>query len=86
MAPEGSLFPPEGQYVVGYVSDSGMARLTNIARQQQHPALDVEGTPSFDLPDTEAYEGDEIDVKTSSHARSRSIGRPCQGQRAKRAR
>ena len=23
--------------------------------------LDVNGTPSFDLPDTEAYEGDEID-------------------------
>ena len=29
MAPEGSFFPPEdGEYVVGYLSDSGMAKLT----------------------------------------------------------
>ena len=63
MAPEGSLFPPEaGQYVVGYVSDSGMARLTNTSLGASNTLLlDVEGTPSFDLPDTEAYEGDEID-------------------------
>ena len=64
MAPEGSLFPPEaGQYVVGYVSDSGMARLTNTSLGSSNTLLlDVEGTPSFDLPDTEAYEGDEIDA------------------------
>ena len=63
MAPEGSLFPPEaGQYVVGYVSDRGMARLTNTSLGSSNALLlDVEGTPSFDLPDTEAYEGDEID-------------------------
>ena len=63
MAPEGSLFPPEaGQYVVGYVSESGMARLTNTSIGTSNTLLlDVEGTPSFDLPDTEAYEGDEID-------------------------
>lgn len=63
MAPEGSLFPPEaGQYVVGYVSDTGMARLTNTSLGASNTLLlDVEGTPSFDLPDTEAYEGDEID-------------------------
>jgi putative ABC transport system permease protein len=63
MAPEGSLFPPEaGQYVVGYVSDRGMARLTNTSLGSSNTLLlDVEGTPSFDLPDTEAYEGDEID-------------------------
>ena len=64
MAPEGSLFPPEaGQYVVGYLSDSGMARLTNTSPGSSNTLLlDVEGTPSFDLPDTEAYEGDEIDA------------------------
>ena len=63
MAPEGSLFPPEaGQYVVGYVSDSGMARLTNASLGVSNTLLlDVDGTPSFDLPDTEAYEGGEID-------------------------
>ena len=64
MAPEGSLFPPEaGQYVVGYLSDSGMARLTNTSLGSSNTLLlDVEGTPSFDLPDTEGYEGDEIDA------------------------
>ena len=64
LAPEGSLFPPEpGQYVVGYLSDSGMARLTGAALGDSNTLLlDVDGTPSFDLPDTETYEGDEIDA------------------------
>ncbi len=63
MAPEGSLFPPNaGEYVVGYVSPSGMARLTgNEVGTSNTIVLDVEGTPSFDLPDTQTYEGDEID-------------------------
>ena len=67
MAPEGSLFPPEaGQYVVGYLSDSGMARLTNTSLGSSNTLLlDVDGTPSFDLPDTESYEGDEIDAVKS---------------------
>jgi len=67
MAPEGSLFPPEnGQYVVGYLSDSGMARLTgNQLGSSNTILLDVEGTPSFDLPDTETYEGEEIDFVKS---------------------
>ena len=67
MAPEGSLFPPEaGQYVVGYVSDSGMARLTNASLGASNTILlDVEGSPSFDLPDTQTYEGDEIDAVKS---------------------
>ena len=49
MAPEGSIFPPEpGQYVVGYVSESGMARLTNSSIGNSNTImLDVEGTPSF---------------------------------------
>ncbi|MDB2570835.1 FtsX-like permease family protein, partial [Euryarchaeota archaeon] len=64
MAPEGTLFPPEpGQYVVGYLSDAGMARLTGeVIGASNIIMLDVEGTPSFDLPDTSEYEGDEIDA------------------------
>ena len=63
MAPEGSMFPPdEGDYVVGYLSDSGMSRLTgDVIGTSNIIVLDVEGTPSFDLPDTQEYEGDEID-------------------------
>ena len=63
MAPEGSLFPPEaGEFVVGYLSDTGMARLTgNDLGSSNLIVLDVNGTPSFDLPDTEEYEGEEID-------------------------
>ncbi|MBA4694428.1 MAG: FtsX-like permease family protein [Candidatus Poseidoniales archaeon] len=63
MAPEGSLFPPEeGEYVVGYLSELGMSRLTGEEIGSSNTILlDVEGTPSFDLPDTEEYEGDEID-------------------------
>jgi len=64
MAPEGTLFPPEsGEYVVGYLSDAGMARLTGEAVGISNIImLDVEGTPSFDLPDTSEYEGEEIDA------------------------
>jgi putative ABC transport system permease protein len=64
MAPEGELFPAEpGQFVVGYLSDAGMARLTGEAIGTSNTILlDVEGTPSFDLPDTNEYEGDEIDA------------------------
>jgi putative ABC transport system permease protein len=64
MAPEGNLFPPEpGQYVVGYLSDAGMARLTGDKIGTSNTIiLDVEGTPSFDLPDTQEYEGEEIDT------------------------
>lgn len=67
MAPEGSLFPPEsGQYVVGYLSEEGMARMVgDEVGASNILLLDVEGTPSFDLPDTEEYEGEEMDaVKT----------------------
>ena len=63
MTPEGSLFPPEpGEYVVGYLSDAGMARLTGDEIGTSNIIMiDVEGTPSFDLPDTDEYEGEEID-------------------------
>ena len=64
MAPEGTLFPPaSGEYVVGYLSDSGMARLTgNTVGTSNTIVLDVEGTPSYDLPNTQEYEGEEIDA------------------------
>ena len=67
MAPEGSIFPPEaGEYVVGYLSELGMARLTgNEFGASNTILLDVEGTPSFDYPDTTEYEGEEIDLVKS---------------------
>ena len=63
LTPEGSLFPPEaGQYVAGYLSDEGIERLTGLERGSSNTImLDIEGTPSFDLPTTEEYEGQEID-------------------------
>ncbi|MBT6683767.1 MAG: ABC transporter permease [Euryarchaeota archaeon] len=64
MAPEGTLFPPTpGQYVVGYLSDSGMARITSeLVGTSNMIILDIDGTPSFDLTDTKEYEGEEIDL------------------------
>ena len=64
MAPEGTLFPPEiGEFVVGYLSDSGMARLTGESLGSSNTiVLEIDGTPSFDLPTTAVYEGDEIDA------------------------
>ncbi len=64
LAPEGSLFPPElGEFVVGYLSDSGMARLTGRELGSSNTILlDVEGTPAFDLPTTLENEGTEIDA------------------------
>ena len=64
MAPEGTVFPPEsGQYVVGYLSDTGMAHLTgNVLGTSNTIVLDIEGTPSYDFPNTQEYEGEEIDA------------------------
>jgi putative ABC transport system permease protein len=64
MAPEGSFFPPEpGEFVVGYLSDSGMARLTGEAVGSSNIiVLDIEGTPAFDLQSTPEYEGAEMDA------------------------
>lgn len=64
MAPEGSIFPPKtGEFVVGYLSDSGMARLTgDVLGSSNIIVLDVEGTADFDLPSTPEYEGDEMDA------------------------
>ena len=68
MAPEGSLFPPEsGQYVTGYLSHLGMQRLTGESLGSANTIMfDIEGTPSFDLPNTENYEGNELDIAKSS--------------------
>ena len=75
MAPEGSLFPTEpGEYVVGYLSDTGMARLTgSMLGSSNTIILDVEGTPSYDLPDTQEYEGTEIDIVKELVSTSLSI-------------
>ena len=64
MAPEGSMFPPQtGEFVVGYLSDSGMARLTgDVLGSSNIIVLDVEGTADFDLPSTPEYEGAEMDA------------------------
>ena len=63
LAPEGSIFPPKlGEYAIGYVSDLGMGRLTGeMVGSANNLMLDIEGTPSFDLPSTEEYEGEDLD-------------------------
>ena len=61
-APEGSLFPPEeGAFVVGYLTQEGMARLSNTTLGSANMVMiDIEGTPQFDLPDTDEFEGEEL--------------------------
>jgi len=63
LAPEGSIFPPKlGEYAIGYVSDLGMERLSGeMVGSANNLMLDIEGTPSFDLPSTEEYEGEDLD-------------------------
>ena len=63
LTPEGSLFPPEpGQYVIGYLSNEGIERLSGLESGSSNTImLDVEGTPNFDLSTTIEYEGQEID-------------------------
>ncbi|MBA46066.1 MAG: hypothetical protein CMB31_05715 [Euryarchaeota archaeon] len=63
LAPEGSIFPPKpGEYAIGYVSDLGMERLSGErVGSANNLMLDIEGTPSFDLPSTEEYEGEDLD-------------------------
>ncbi len=63
MAQEGSLFPPEsGELVIGYLSSSGMERLSGLSQgSANNIILDISGTPSFDLSDTELNEGEELD-------------------------
>ena len=66
-APEGSLFPAEkGTYVTGYMTGGGLEKLSNLTSGSSNKILiDLEGTPSFDLPTTEKFEGDELSlVKT----------------------
>ena len=61
-APEGSLFPAEaGTYVTGYMTSEGLEKLTNLTSGSSNKILiDLEGTPEFDLPSTDKFEGDEI--------------------------
>ena len=62
-APEGSLFPAEkGTYVTGYLTSEGLENLANLTSGSSNKILiDLEGTPGFDIPTTEKFEGDEID-------------------------
>jgi len=61
-APEGSLFPAEaGTYVTGYLTSEGLEKLANLSFGSSNKLLiDLEGTPAFDLPSTDDFEGDEI--------------------------
>ena len=61
-APKGSLFPAEaGTYVTGYLTDEGLEKLANLTPGSSNKLLiDLEGTPAFDLPTTDDFEGDEL--------------------------
>ena len=61
-APEGSLFPAEaGTYVTGYLTAEGLEKLANLTSGSSNKILiDLEGTPAFDIPTTDKFEGDEI--------------------------
>ena len=66
-APEGSFFPAEaGTYVTGYLTAEGLEKLANLTSGSSNKILiDLEGTPAFDIPTTDKFEGDEISpVKT----------------------
>ena len=58
-APEGSILPPKaGTYIVGWMSHEGLARISGVPNGSTNLIiLDVEGTPSYDLPDTPEDEG-----------------------------
>lgn len=63
-AVDGSIVPAEsGTLVSGYLSDSGMSRLTNLSLGSANLLLiDVEGTPGYDLQDTDQNEGEALNV------------------------
>ena len=71
MLPEGAIFPPNpGEFVVGYLTDDGLARAHGVDSGSANTLLlDVDGTPSFDLPDTELDEGSGMEgVHTATNA------------------
>ena len=61
---DGSIVPAEsGTLASGYMSDSGMSRLTNLSLGSANLLLiDVEGTPGYDLQDTDQNEGEALNV------------------------
>jgi len=63
-AVDGSIIPAEsGTLASGYLSDSGMSRLTNLSQGSANLLLiDVEGTPGYDLQDTDENEGEALNV------------------------
>jgi len=74
-APEGSLFPAEkGTYVTGYLTSEGLENLANLTTGSSNKILiDLEGTPGFDIPTTEKFEGGEIDP-VKSHVKEVLLG------------
>jgi len=63
-AVDGSIVPAEsGTLVSGYLSDSGISRLTNLSQGSANLLLiDVEGNPGYDLQDTDENEGEALNV------------------------
>jgi len=63
-ASEGSLVPAEsGTLVSGYLSDSGISRLTNLSLGSANLLLvDVGGTPEYDLHETDQNEGEALNA------------------------
>ena len=61
---DGSIVPAEsGTLASGYMSESGMSRLTNLSLGSANLLLiDVEGTPGYDLQDTDQNEGEALNV------------------------
>ena len=61
---DGSIVPAEsGTLASGYMSESGMSRLTNLSLGSANLLLiDVEGTPGYDLQDTDQNEGESLNV------------------------
>ena len=55
-------FPAEpGTYATGYLSSAGLERLAGLGEGDSNLLLiDVVGTPSYDLPNTDEVEGEEL--------------------------
>ena len=67
-AVDGSIVPAEsGTLASGYLSDSGLSRLANLSQGSANLLLiDVEGTPGYDLQETDLNEGEALNVMIES--------------------
>ncbi|MGY8746255.1 MAG: FtsX-like permease family protein, partial [Candidatus Poseidoniales archaeon] len=62
-AEPGSLFPQESTYVVAYLDVEYLAEISgNDIDARNTLNIDLEGTPQFDFSDTDANEGEELDL------------------------